>query len=67
MNVWDVIRIAMIRNHISSIETLAEMTGIKPATLQQTRRRDPGSFRLYELNQLDKVLEFTTEEWEGLR
>lgn len=65
--IWKIIRMAMVRCGVKSIMELAERTGISPATLTQTRRRDPGSFRLYELTQLDKVLGFTVEEWEALR
>lgn len=65
--IWKIIRMAMVRCGVKSIMELAERTGINPATLTQTRRRDPGSFRLYELTQLDKVLGFTVEEWEALR
>lgn len=61
--IWKIIRIAMVRCDIKSITELAERSGINPATLAQTRRRDPGSFRLYELTQLDKVLGFTPTEW----
>lgn len=65
--IWRIIRTCMARNDIKSLAELAQITGINPATLMQTRRRDPTSFRLYELAQLDKVLGFTVEEWEGLR
>lgn len=65
--IWRVIRMAMVRCDIKSIAELAERTGINPATLTQTRRRDPGSFRLYELTQLDKVLGFTSTEWEQIK
>ncbi len=61
--IWKIIRIAMVRCGITNIAELAERSGINPATLTQTRRRDPGSFRLYELTQLDKVLGFTPTEW----
>lgn len=65
--IWRIIRTCMARNDIKSLAELAQITGINPATLMQTRRRDPTSFRLYELAQLDKVLGFTVEEWEALR
>ena len=65
--IWRIIRTCMARNDIKSLAELAQVTGINPATLMQTRRRDPTSFRLYELTQLDKVLGFTVEEWEALR
>lgn len=65
--IWRIIRTCMARNDIKSLAELAQVTGINPATLMQTRRRDPTSFRLYELAQLDKVLGFTVEEWEALR
>ena len=65
--IWRIIRTCMARNDIKSLAELAQVTGINPATLMQTRRRDPTSFRLYELAQLDKALGFTVEEWEALR
>lgn len=66
MKIWEVIRIAMIRNHIKSIRELAELSGINPNTLQQTRRKNPNSFIWYEVKQLNKVLRFSKEEWEAL-
>lgn len=65
--IWKTIKTAMIRADIRSIAELAQVTGINPATLMQTRRRDPRSFRLYELAQIDKVLQFTAEEWQQIR
>ena len=62
--IWCAIRSAMEREKISSIAKLAEITGIAPSTLQQTRRRRPQTFILYEIFQLDKVLHFTPAEWE---
>lgn len=65
--IWKIIKTAMIRSDIGSIVELAQVTGIKPATLTQTRRRNPRSFRLYELAQIDKVVRFTSEEWMQIR
>lgn len=65
--IWKIIKIAMARSDINSYLELAQVTGIKPATLTQTRRRDPRSFRLYELAQIDKVVRFTSEEWMQIR
>lgn len=65
--IWKIIKIAMARSDINSYLELAQVTGIKPATLTQTRRRDPRSFRLYELAQIDKVVRFTSEEWLQIR
>ena len=65
--IWKIIKTAMIRSDIGSIVELAQVTGIKPATLTQTRRRNPRSFRLYELAQIDKVVRFTSEEWLQIR
>lgn len=65
--IWKIIKIAMTRSDIGSYLELAQVTGIKPATLTQTRRRDPRSFRLYELAQIDKALRFTSEEWMQIR
>lgn len=62
--IWCAIRSAMEREKISSIAKLAEATGIAPATLQQTRRKQPQTFILFEIFQLDKVLHFTPAEWE---
>lgn len=64
---WKAIRTAMIRNDITSISHLAEISGINPSTLQHTRRKNPESFILYELIQLDKTLGFTPEEWEQMK
>ena len=65
--IWKIIKVAMTRSDINSYLELAQVTGIKPATLTQTRRRDPRSFRLYELAQIDKALRFTSEEWIQIR
>ncbi|MBQ1297151.1 MAG: helix-turn-helix domain-containing protein [Clostridiales bacterium] len=65
--IWKIIKVAMTRSDINSYLELAQVTGIKPATLTQTRRRDPRSFRLYELAQIDKALRFTSEEWMQIR
>lgn len=65
--IWAVIRMAMERNGIRSIAELARVTGIKGPTLTQTRRRNPRSFRLYELAQIDKAVRFTSEEWLQIR
>lgn len=65
--IWQAIRTAMIRNDITSISRLAEISGINPSTLQHTRRKNPRSFILYELIQLDKILGFTPEEWEQMK
>ena len=65
--IWKIIKVAMARSDINSYLELAQVTGIKPATLTQTRRRDPRSFRLYELAQIDKALRFTSEEWLQIR
>lgn len=65
--IWKIIKIAMARSDINSYLELAQVTGINPATLTQTRRRDPRSFRLYELAQIDKVVHFTPEEWQQIR
>lgn len=65
--IWKIIKTAMLRADIGSYLELAQVTGIKPATLTQTRRRDPRSFRLYELAQIDKALRFTSEEWLQIR
>jgi hypothetical protein len=65
--IWKIIKIAMIRADIGSIVELAQVTGINPATLTQTRRRNPRSFRLYELAQIDKAVRFTSEEWMQIR
>lgn len=64
---WKAIRQAMIREDIQSISELAQITGIAPSTLMQTRRRDPGSFKLYELAKIDEALKFTNEEWLQIR
>lgn len=61
--IWKIIKTAMIRADIRSIEELAFVTGINSSTLQQTRRKNPKSFRLYELLQIDRVLKFTNDEW----
>ena len=61
--IWAAIRCAMERNGIKSIAELARLTGIRGPTLTQTRRRRPETFILYELKQLDRVLNFTTTEW----
>ena len=65
--IWKIIRASMIRADIKSIAELAQITGINPATLTQTRRRNPRSFRLYELAQIDKAVHFTSEEWQQIR
>lgn len=65
--IWKIIKTAMLRADIGSYLELAQVTGIKPATLTQTRRRDPRSFRLYELAQIDKAVRFTSEEWMQIR
>ena len=65
--IWKIIKVAMTRSDINSYLELAQVTGIKPATLTQTRRRNPRSFRLYELAQIDKVVRFTSEEWMQIR
>lgn len=65
--IWKIIKTAMIRSDIRSIRELSDRTGITWSTLAHTRKTDPGSFRLYELKQMDKVLRFTDSEWEGLR
>ena len=65
--IWKIIKVAMTRSDINSYLELAQITGINPATLTQTRRRDPRSFRLYELAQIDKVVRFTSEEWMQIR
>ncbi len=65
--IWKIIKIAMARSDINSYLELAQVTGIKPATLTQTRRRDPRSFRLYELAQIDKAVHFTADEWQQVR
>ncbi len=61
--IWTAIRAAMERNGIKSIAELARLTGIRGPTLQQTRRRRPETFILYELRQLDRILHFTDIEW----
>ena len=65
--IWKIIKVAMTRSDINSYLELAQVTGIKPATLTQTRRRNPRSFRLYELAQIDKAVRFTSEEWLQIR
>ena len=65
--IWKIIKTAMIRADIKSIKELAQVTGINPSTLAHTRRTNPRSFILYELLQLDKVLNFTAAEWEMIR
>lgn len=65
--IWKIIKIAMTRSDINSYQELAQVTGINPATLTQTRRRNPRSFRLYELAQIDKAVHFTQEEWQQIR
>ena len=65
--IWKIIKTAMLRADIGSYLELAQATGIKPATLTQTRRRDPRRFRLYELAQIDKVVKFSSEEWLQIR
>lgn len=65
--IWKIIKTAMIRSDIGSIVELAQVTGINPATLTQTRRRNPRSFRLYELAQIDKAVGFTPDEWMQIR
>lgn len=65
--IWKTIKTAMIRADIRSIAELAQVTGINPATLTQTRRRNPRSFRLYELAQIDKAVHFTPEEWQQIK
>ena len=64
--IWKIIKIAMARSDINSYLELAQVTGINPATLTQTRRRDPRSFRLYELAQIDKAVHFPPEEWQQI-
>ena len=61
--IWAAIRCAMERADIKSISELARLSGIKAPTLTQTRRRKPETFILYEIRQLDKVLDFTPAEW----
>lgn len=65
--IWKIIKIAMTRSDINSYMELAQITGINPATLTQTRRRNPRSFRLYELVQIDKAVHFTPEEWQQIK
>ncbi len=65
--IWKVIDKAMIRADIKTYGELAQVSGIAPATLTQTRRKNPGSFKLYELSSLDKVLNFSNEEWLEIR
>ena len=65
--IWKIIKIAMARSDINSYLELAQVTGINPATLTQTRRRNPRSFRLYELAQIDKAVHFTPEEWQQIK
>lgn len=65
--IWKIIKTAMLRADIGSYLELAQVTGINPATLTQTRRRNPRSFRLYELAQIDKAVHFTPEEWQQIR
>ena len=61
--IWEVIRGAMERNGIKSIAELARRTGIKKATLTQTRRKKPYSFLLWEIREIDKILHSTDVEW----
>ena len=65
--VWKPIRQAMNRENVESIVELAQITGIAPSTLMQTRRQDPGSFKLYELAKIDEALHLTNEEWLQIR
>ena len=65
--VWSAIRSGMERKGIRSIGELAERAGITKATLTQTRMKNPRSFVLYELLQLDSLLEFTAAEWQEIR
>lgn len=65
--IWIAIRCAMERNKVRSFVELARLTGINESTLIRTRRKNPESFLIYELRQIDKVLGFTDEEWGMLR
>lgn len=65
--IWSAIRSAMEREGIRSIKALAISAGIKESTLMHTRRSDPGSFKLFEILQIDKILHFTEYEWEMIR
>ena len=57
----------MRRADVKSIAELAEESGLKLQTLYQIRKKNPKSFRLFELQQLHKVLGFTDSEWLQLR
>lgn len=65
--IWAAIRSGMEREHIRSIVELADRTGINKSTLTHTRRKNPNSFILYELKQIDRVLHFTESEWKEVR
>lgn len=65
--IWAAIRAGMERQGIRSITELAERTGINSSTLTHTRRRNPNSFILHEMLQMDRVLHFTPAEWEEIR
>lgn len=65
--IWAAIKSAMERNDIHSIAELARRTGIGSSTLAHTRRTNPKSFILYEILQIDKVLNFTDAEWGMIR
>lgn len=65
--IWKIIKMGMLRADIKSVEQLAQISGINPSTLAHARRTNPRSFRLFEIAQLDKVLQFTNEEWLQLR
>ena len=65
--IWTAIRCAMERNGVRSIAELARITGIKPSTLQHTRRTNPNSFTWAELKQINKHLHFTDGEWQMMK
>ena len=65
--IWNIIDAAMKRNDVKSIRELSELSGLSWSTLQHKRKKNPRGFLLWELQRLDKVLGFTSKEWEMLR
>ena len=51
----------MIEADIDSFSELSRQSGIDYQTLN-VRIKDPGTFRVYELNRLDELLQFSEED-----
>ena len=50
-----------VRQHIDSIEELAQRTGIDVQRLRK-RIKDPRTLKVFEINALDRILHFSNED-----